>query len=317
MAHSLKKRMPNLTKIRIGTRKSALALKQAQEVRQAIISAWPKLAGQGAVEIVGMHTSGDDVQDRRLTDLGGKGMFTKEIEEALLSGQIDLAVHSMKDMQTVLPEGLIIGAILKREDPRDMLIGQGIRAIADIPKGASFGTSSLRREAQMRMQRPDLHMVPLRGNVQTRLHKIERGEVRVTLLAKAGLNRLHLAVPGTVLSLEECLPAVGQGAIGIECRKDDALALGILKPLSHPPTEQAVTCERAFLRVLDGNCRTPIAGHAIVNGNVIHFRGLIAKQDGSAHHSVDIKGDVNEAEALGRQAGEQLLQKAGKDFLKS
>lgn len=309
--------MSNLTKIRIGTRKSALALKQAQEVRQALATAWPKLAVQGAIDIISMHTTGDDIQDRRLTDLGGKGMFTKEIEEALLKGQIDLAVHSMKDMQTVLPDGLIIGAMPKREDARDMLIGQGIHAISDIPKGASFGSSSLRREAQIRMHRPDLHMVPLRGNVQTRLHKIERGEIRTTMLACAGLNRLQLvAVPGVILSLEECIPAVGQGALGIECRKDNALALGILKPLSDVPTEQAVTCERAFLRVLDGNCRTPIAGHARVVDGKLHFRGLIARPDGSAHHNVEIRGESKNAESLGKQAGEKLLQKAGKDFLK-
>jgi hydroxymethylbilane synthase len=310
--------MSKITKIRIGTRKSALALKQAQEVRLKLVSAWPKLGEQGMLDIISMQTSGDQIQDKRLTDFGGKGMFTKEIEEALLSGAIDMAVHSMKDMLTELPAGLTIGAMLKREDPRDMLVGQGIHSVKDIPQGATFGTSSLRREAQIRMLRPDLHMVNMRGNVQTRLHKIERGELRTTMLARAGINRLNLAaVPGVVLSLDECLPAVGQGAIGIECRKNDALALGLLKPLSHLPTEQAVTCERAFLRVLDGNCHTPIAGHAAVVGDQLQFRGLIAKQDGSAHHLVEIKGAAQDAEKLGLEAGQQLLQKAGKDFLKT
>ncbi len=310
--------MPTVAKrIRIGTRKSALALKQAQELRLKLLGAWPKLGEQGYLEILSMVTTADRFQEQRLADVGmGKGMFTKEIDEALLAGTIDLAVHSAKDMETTLPEGLTIGCMLKREDPRDMLVGQGIHALKDIPQGATFGTSSLRRTAQMLMHRPDLHVVTLRGNVQTRLHKIERGEIRTTMLARAGVNRLHLtAVPGIVLSLDTFLPAVGQGALAIVCRRNDPLALGLLKPLSHLPTEQAVACERAFLRVLDGSCSTPIAGHAAVDGGKIHFRGLIAKPDGSAHHLVDVQGDARDAEKIGTESGHKLMEKAGKEFL--
>jgi len=293
--------------MKIGTRKSPLALAQAEEVRGLLLAAWPEMA----VEIVPMSTTGDNARDRPLSDIGGKGLFTKELEEALLAGQIDIAVHSMKDMTTVLPDGLTIGCMLEREDPRDMLVGEGLSSLDDIPEGASFGTSSLRRSSQLLMKRPDIKIVPLRGNVHTRLGKIERGEIRATMLARAGLNRLQLFdVPGVSLNVDAFLPAIAQGAIGIECREDDATMLETLSPLAHPETEMAVLCERAFLRVLDGSCRTPIAGYATIEGNALHFRGLIVAPDGSSHHDVEITGNAKDAETLGETAGQELLEKS-------
>jgi hydroxymethylbilane synthase len=299
-------------KIRIGTRKSPLALAQAEEVRQKLLESRPPLT----VEIVSMSTTGDRLVDQSLTDVGGKGLFTKEIEEALQDGRVDLAVHSMKDMPTVLPDGLIIGCMLEREDPRDMLVGEGINSFSDIENGAIIGTSALRRSAQLLMKRPDLQMALLRGNVQTRLKKLEQGGMRATMLAAAGLNRLGLTdIPGMLLSIDEFLPAVAQGAIGVECRKDDAPIRDLLAPLAHAPTEIAVNCERAFLRALDGSCRTPIAGHAIIDDGKLWFRGLIIKPDGSAHHAIEVGGKAADAQAIGENAGKELLAKAGKDFI--
>ena len=301
-----------LARIRIGTRKSPLAMVQAEEVRARLLAAWSGLEA----EIVGMTTTGDNITARPLADMGGKGLFTKELEDALLEGSIDVAVHSMKDVLAILPAGLTIGCMLEREDPRDVLIGDNIASLADIPKGAMLGTSSPRRAAQMLMRRPDLKIVPMRGNVETRLAKVKNGEARATLLAKAGLNRLGLKqVPGYVLPIAEFIPAVAQGAIGIECREGDANVLAMLKPLSHEQTESAVICERAFLAMLDGSCRTPIAGYAEIAGNTLHFRGLIAQPDGSFHHAIEKRGKVGDAAAIGKEAGKELLTKAGKDFL--
>lgn len=304
--------MSKLTKIRIGTRKSPLALAQAEEVRALLAENWPELT----VEIVPMTTSGDTFTDRPLADIGGKGLFTKEIEDALLAKQIDIAVHSIKDMQTVLPDGLTLGCIIEREDPRDRLVGHALHSLDDLPKGASFGTSSLRRSSQLLMRRPDIQIVPLRGSVQTRLQKMESGLVKATMLAVAGLNRLQLwDTPGATLSTDEFLPAIGQGAIGIECRENDAAVMELLSPLADLDTEAAVICERAFLQMLDGSCRTPIAGYATVEGKQLHFRGLIVRPDGSAHHDVEISGSSDDAEKLGRSAGEDLLSRCGKNFI--
>jgi hydroxymethylbilane synthase len=298
--------------LKIGTRKSPLALAQAQEVRDLLMAAHPGLE----VELVSFTTSGDKITDRPLSEAGGKGLFTKELEEALLDRRVDVAVHSMKDMATILPDGLTVGCMLEREDPRDMLVGEGIHSLDDLPQGASFGTSSLRRSAQILMHRPDLNIVPLRGNVQTRLGKLAEGQMRATMLARAGLNRLKLwDVPGAVLSTEQFLPAVAQGAVGLECREEDEAMLALMAPLADIDTEMAVLCERAFLRVLDGSCRTPIAGYATIDGSQLHLRGLIVKPDGSASHSVDISGDARDAESLGQAAGQQLLEKAGENFL--
>lgn len=301
-----------MTILKIGTRKSPLALAQANEVGRRLQDAWPDLQ----VELVHIVTSGDKFTDRPLTDIGGKGLFTKEIEQALLAKTIDLAVHSMKDMPTMLPDGLTIGCMLEREDPCDMLIGEGLRSLADLPEGATLGTSSLRRAAQVLIARPDIKIVPLRGNVETRLAKVRAGEADATLLAKAGINRLGLAdVPGAVLSISEMLPAVAQGAIGIECRNEDEKMLELLAPLADIETETAVICERAFLRVLDGSCRTPIAAYAEIEGDFMRLQGLIAKPDGSEYHTVLVGGHVNDASSIGMDAGDEILHKAGENFL--
>ncbi len=290
-------------KICIGTRKSPLALAQAGQIRTTLMAAHPGIA----VELVHIVTSGDIFTDRPLADIGGKGLFTKEIEEALLAKSIDIAVHSVKDMETVLPDGLVIGCMPEREDARDVLIGAA--SFTDIPNNATFGTASLRRAAQVLMKRPDVRIVSMRGNVETRLKKIAQGEIQATLLAKAGLNRLGLD-EGTPLAVSEFLPAVGQGAIGIECRADDKRVRDFLAPLSHKRTEIAVTCERAFLRALDGSCRTPIAGYATVENDRMHFEGLLAAPDGGKHWRISRQGSIHDAAQLGHDAGKELRAKS-------
>lgn len=267
------------------------------------------------IEIVPLLTSGDKLVDKPLSEFGGKGLFTKEIEEALLDGRADIGVHSTKDMATVLPPGLTLAGFLPREDARDMLVvaRPGLKSLLDLGKGVVVGSSSLRRSAQMLMKLPDAKIVPLRGNVETRLRKLEAGEFGATLLAVAGLKRLGISANGLILPLEECLPAPAQGAIGIECREDGAEVQKLLAPLNHAPTQQAVICERAFLRELDGSCRTPIAGYAEIKGELISFRGLIVKPDGSVHHAIEAQG--TDALKLGTEAGRSLLDKAGKNFL--
>ena len=294
----------SMTLLRLGTRKSPLALAQAEEVRAKLQLAWPELS----VEIVTMTTSGDRFLGQPLAEIGGKGLFTKELEEALLDGRIDIAVHSMKDVPTMLPDGLMIGCMLAREDARDVLICKTAATLAELPQGASFGTSSLRRAAQVLMRRPDIRIVPLRGNVQTRLQKIEQGEMAATMLARAGLNRLGLHnIPAHNIEISEQLPAIAQGAVGVECRAGDARVCEFLSALSCKKTEIAVRCERAFLRVLDGSCRTPIAGYAHLEGQELHFRGLIAEPNGSLHRSVAMQGDSANPEILGENAGHALL----------
>ncbi len=304
--------MATLPKIRIGTRKSALALVQAEMVKAELARVKPELSGQ--IEVVSMSTSGDRFVDRPLSEIGGKGLFTKEIEEALLDRTIDIAVHSMKDMATILPDGLMIGAMLPREDARDILVGYGIASLKDVEQGAVVGTSSLRRSAQLLMKRPDLKIVPFRGNVQTRLAKLEAGEVRATILACAGLNRLRLNVPGVALPIHDFLPAVAQGAISIECRQDDTIARELLALLNHTDTDIAVRCERAFLKVLDGSCRTPISGYAVISGEKIILKGLVARPDGSEYYTDSIEGSTTDAEKIGVTLGERLLAKMGKGF---
>jgi hydroxymethylbilane synthase len=288
-----------MQRINIGTRKSPLALAQAHEVRARILAAWP----ESQVEIVPMSTTGDNFLGQPLADIGGKGLFTKEIEEALLDGSIDIAVHSMKDVPTILPDGLMMGAILPREDVRDRLVGQGLSGLADLPRGAKFGTSSLRRASQILLVRPDVQIVPLRGNVQTRLSKLAAGDMAATMLAQAGLNRLGLDVPGAALPVAEFLPAIAQGAIGIECRENDDAMREKLAALNCKKSELAVICERAFLRVLDGSCRTPISGYAEIIGSEIHFRGQVVKPDGSSAKTVELRGSTADAQALGGEAG--------------
>jgi len=298
---------------RIGTRGSPLALVQARAVRSRLAAATS--VNEEAIELVVIRTTGDTIQDRPLADEGGKDLFTKEIEEALLDRRIDLAVHSAKDMPTILPKGLALAACLEREDPRDVFISHKARSLVELPRGASLGTASLRRQAIAKRARPDLRVTPLRGNVETRLRKLDADEVDATLLALAGLRRLGLVEHVTsVMSAEEFLPAVGQGAIGIEARKDDTRVCDILARIDHAETSIAVACERAFLAALDGSCKTPIAGHATISGDAIQFRGLIARPDGSAAHDIAGTGSRKDAASIGTDAGRELKHRAGPGF---
>ena len=301
------------TVLRIGTRGSPLALVQARTVRARLAAALG--ASEETLELVIIRTSGDKIQDRPLVDVGGKGLFTKEIEEALLDRRIDLAVHSSKDMPTFSQKGLMLTACLEREDPRDAFISRTARSLAELPHGATLGTASLRRQAIAKRARPDLKVVPLRGNVETRLRKLEAGEVDATLLALAGLRRLGLTEHATrVMSIDEFLPAVGQGAIGIEARESDTRTRDMLASIDHADTSTALACERAFLAELDGSCKTPIAGHAIIGGNTLEFRGLIARPDGTAAHDIRGTGHRKDAVAVGTQAGRELKRLAGPGF---
>ncbi len=299
--------------LKIGTRGSELALAQARETRALLMAAHG--LEETDFEIVVISTSGDRIQDRPLSEAGGKGLFTKEIEEALLDGRIDIAVHSSKDMPTVLPDGLYLSVFLEREDPRDAFIGRPAKTIHDLPQGATVGSSSLRRQALIRHMRPDINVVMYRGNVQTRLRKLEEGQVDATLLANAGLRRLGLAhVITDLMAVDAFPPAPGQGAICIESRTGDARIDAMLAPINHEPTRHALTCERAFLAALDGSCRTPIAGLARIDGDTIRFEGLILTPDGVRAHRVADWGPVAEAEALGRRAGEDVRKRAGEKF---
>ncbi|MFQ6017626.1 MAG: hydroxymethylbilane synthase, partial [Kiloniellaceae bacterium] len=260
--------------LRLGTRGSPLALAQTREVRARLAAASPELVPQGAVEIVVIKTTGDKVQNRPLAEIGGKGLFTKEIEEALLDGRVDAAVHSMKDLPTWLPEGLAVSAILPREDPRDAFFSPHGSSLAALPAGAVVGTASLRRQAQVLLARPDLTVTPLRGNVETRLRKLDEGQVDATLLAVAGLRRLGLGDRiAAVLPPEVMLPAVAQGAIGVEIRSDDERTRGLLDALNDRGSQRRVAAERACLAALEGSCRTPIAALAELDGDgTVHLR---------------------------------------------
>jgi hydroxymethylbilane synthase len=301
--------------LRLGTRGSKLALIQAGLVRDALAAAVPALAAPDAIEIVAIRTTGDAIQDRPLSEAGGKGLFVKEIEEALLARRIDAAVHSMKDMPTAQPPGLAIAAFLPREDARDVLIAGDAKRIADLKQGAIVGTSALRRRAQLLHRRPDLQIVNLRGNVDTRLAKRAAGVVEATLLALAGLKRLGMAHVGTPVPEDEMLPAVGQGAVCIECRTEDARVRAWLAAIDHRPTATCVAAEHAMLVVLDGSCRTPIAGHAILAADGLHLRGLIVKPDGSELIATERRGTPADAEAMGRDAGHELKRRGGPGFL--
>lgn len=262
-----------------------------------------------------IQTSGDRIKELPLADAGGKGLFTKEIEEALAAGRIDLAVHSSKDMPTLLPPGLELTAFLPREDPRDAFISLKAKSLLALPPGARVGTSSPRRQAMVKRQRPDLRVEPLRGNVETRLRKINDDIADATLLALAGLKRLGLAsAAASILETDEFLPAVGQGAIGIETRADDAATRAALAVINDANTAIALAAERAFLAALDGSCRTPIAGHATVTAGLVRFRGLIIKPDGTQAHETTREGSVKDAAALGTDAGRELRTRGGPDF---
>ena len=308
--------------LKIGTRGSPLALAQADELRRRLADAHPALAAEAAVETVVIRTTGDRIQDRTLSEIGGKGLFTKEIEEALIDGRIDVAVHSMKDVPTWLPEGLEISCVLPREDPRDAFISLTASSLRALPAGAVVGTASLRRQAQVLAARPDLKVVPLRGNVQTRLAKLADGQVEATFLAVAGLRRLGQSDRITAaIPPDDMLPAVAQGAIGLEQRSGDESTAAWLAPLDHRETALRVAAERACLAVLDGSCRTPIAGLAeLETEGRMRLRALLAMPDGSGLRQAEESAEVNakgEAEALGRSVGERLRAEAGEAFFTS
>jgi hydroxymethylbilane synthase len=304
------------TVLTIGTRGSPLALAQAAMVRARLASAHGLAPEQITVKTI--RTTGDAIRDRPLSELGGKGLFTKEIEEALTAGDIDLAVHSAKDMPTALPDGLMIAAVLPREDPRDVFISRKANSLGELAAGAVVGTASLRRQALVKRLRPDLQVVSFRGNVETRLRKLDAGEVDATLLALAGLKRLGIADVATQsLAVDDFIPAVGQGIVAIETRADDAKTRQFLSAIDHADAMTALVVERAFLTVLDGSCRTPIAGHATVADGRVHFRGLIARPDGSECLEAERDGTTSEATALGADAGAELKRRAGPNFFTS
>lgn len=303
--------------LRIGTRGSPLALAQAHETRDRLMAAWELPAE--AFGIVVIRTTGDDRSlidaDRPLKEIGGKGLFTREIEEALLAGRIDIAVHSMKDMPTLQPPGLVIDCLLPREDVRDAFVSPSAARIGDLAPGAVVGSSSLRRRAQLAHRRPDLRLVEFRGNVQTRMRKLEDGVAVATFLAMAGLNRLGLAhVARSAISPDEMLPAVAQGAIGVERRADDRRAAELLAPIHDAPTGLRLACERAFLAALDGSCQTPIAGLAELEGGALRMRGEILRPDGSEVLSAAGEALPEDGPALGRDLAEGLRARAAPGF---
>lgn len=299
--------------LKIGTRGSPLALAQAYETRGLLMAAFD--LPEEAFEVVTVSTRGDRVQDRALRELGGKGLFSKEIEDRLLSGEVDIAVHSTKDMAVEQPEGLVLDTFLERENPFDAFITLDGKALADLPQGAVVGSSSLRRKAQLLNKRPDLSVVEFRGSVQTRLKKLEEGVAEATFLAMAGLNRLgYDDVPRQAVTPEEMLPAVAQGAISIERRAGDSDIAGMLEALNHQPTAEAMACERAFLAKLDGSCQTPIAGLAEITGGTLRLRGEILRTDGSESLTEDMSGAVEDGAAMGIEMAEKLLERAGAGF---
>lgn len=305
--------MSSETSLRIGTRGSPLALAQAAEVRRRLSAALRM--PEERIEIVPIRTTGDAITDRPLTEAGGKGLFTREIDEALLSGVVDVAVHSAKDMPTAMPDGLMIAACLERADVRDAFVSPIATRLGDLPQGAILGTSSLRRKAMALRLRPDLQVIDLRGNVETRIRKLSEGIAHATLLAAAGLTRLGiLDQAASFLSVQGWLPAPGQGAIAIMAREDDAETRGRLVAIDHRDTSAALRAERAYLAILDGSCRTPIGGLARIAAGTLTFRGMIIKPDGSESHEVTRHGPVTEAGEIGAEAGASLATHGGPDF---
>ncbi|GLQ74697.1 porphobilinogen deaminase [Vibrio penaeicida] len=298
--------------IRIATRKSPLALWQAHFVKDSLQAAHPGLD----VELVTMVTKGDIILDTPLAKVGGKGLFVKELEVAMLEGRADLAVHSMKDVPVDFPEGLGLVTICEREDPRDAFVSNTFASIDDLPQGAVVGTCSLRRQCQLKEYRPDLHIKELRGNVGTRLGKLDAGEYDAIILAAAGLKRLKLEERiRSVIEPEQSLPAVGQGAVGIECRLDDDHLIKLLEPLNHPETANRVAAERAMNLTLEGGCQVPIGSYSLINGDEIWLRALVGEPDGSKVVRGEIKGPVVKAHELGVTLANQLLDQGAKDIL--
>ncbi len=297
---------------KIGTRGSPLALWQAHEVRRCLMAAYS--LPETAFEIVVIKVTGDQILDKALKEIGGKGLFTREIEEALLDGGIDIAVHSMKDMPTVQPAGLILDCYLPREDVRDGFVSPAVAGLMDLPQGATVGSSSLRRRAQLAHRRPDLKLVEFRGNVQTRMKKLEDGVAVATFLAMAGLNRLGMAQHAKPIAVTEMLPAVAQGAIGVERRLADPRAEAMLAAIHHTPTGQQLAAERGFLARLDGSCETPIAGLAVLEGSTLWLRGEILRPDGTRVIAGELRGPVADAAAIGAALADQVLAEAGPGF---
>ena len=297
----------------IGTRGSPLALAQAHETRSRLMSAFD--LPEDAFSICVIKVTGDAIQDRPLKEIGGKGLFTREIEEALLDGSIDIAVHSMKDMPVEQPGGLLLNTYLPREDVRDAFVSLNAKGLNDLAMGATVGTSSLRRRSQLLAKRPDLNIVEFRGNVQTRLKKLGDGVAEATFLAMAGLNRLDMTdVPRTAIAPEDMLPAVAQGAIGIERRGDDSRAATMLEAIHDGPTGQRLAAEREFLACLDGSCETPIGGLAELDGGSIRLRGEILRTDGTEVFADDMCGAIEDGAEMGRAMAAKLLAQAGPDF---
>lgn len=307
--------LPDPTRpLRIGTRASKLALAQAYETRQRLMAAHG--LPEDAFEIVAMTTTGDQIQNRSLREAGGKGLFTREIEDALAAGAIDIAVHSMKDMPTIQPDGLVIDCYLPREDVRDAFVSPHFASIAELPQGAVVGSSSLRRRAQLLHRRPDLQLVEFRGNVQTRLRKLDEGVATATFLAMAGLSRLGLPqIARSAIDPDEMLPAVAQGCIGVERRAGDNATAALLAAIADPASGLRVTAERAFLARLDGSCQTPIAGLAEIQGDSLRLRGEILRPDGSESLAAQRHGALGDGAAMGDDLARELLGRAGPGFL--
>ncbi len=303
--------------LKIGTRGSPLALAQAYETRRRLMAAFN--LPEEAFAVVVVHTTGDDsvliAADRPLKEIGNKGLFTKEIEEQMLAGQIDIAVHSSKDLPVEQPEGLVVDCFLPRENTADAFVSLKYKSLADLPEGAVVGSSSLRRRAQLLARRPDLNVVDFRGNVQTRLKKLGDGVADATFLAMAGLNRMNMTdVPATAIAPEDMLPAVAQGAIGIERRENDATTAHMLAAIHHGETGLRLAAERAFLARLDGSCQTPIAALATIEGETLRLRGEILRPDGSQSFTDDVTGAIEDGEDIGRAMAEKLLADAGPGF---
>ncbi|EOW9155337.1 hydroxymethylbilane synthase [Vibrio cholerae] len=300
------------TPIRIATRQSPLALWQANYVKDALMAAHPGLQ----VELVTMVTRGDVILDTPLAKVGGKGLFVKELEIAMLEGRADLAVHSMKDVPVDFPDGLGLVTICEREDPRDAFVSNTYAKIEDLPSGAIVGTCSLRRQCQLKAARPDIVIKELRGNVGTRLSKLDAGEYDAIILAAAGLKRLELESRiRSFIEPEQSLPAVGQGAVGIECRVNDQRVRALLAPLNHADTADRVRCERAMNLTLQGGCQVPIGSYALLEGNTIWLRALVGEPDGSQIVRGEIRGPRTQAEQLGITLAEQLLSQGAKEIL--
>lgn len=298
--------------IRIATRKSPLAIVQAEIVRHKLVTAFPEIMA----DIIPMDTTGDDNVNLSLSEIGGKGLFTKELEEGLLNGKLDIAVHSLKDMETALPDGLIIAAMIEREDPRDALIAPYAKTVANLASGACVGTSSLRRAALLKIMRPDLKIVPLRGNVATRLRKLEVSGIDATMLAVAGLRRLDMEDRATeIFDTNSFIPAVGQGIIAIECRRNNEAVIEMLNTVNHYQTYIAGIAERSMLSTLDGSCRTPIAGYARFEESYLRIDALVSDKEGKKYVRAGRTGNADDAIAMGNDLALELLANGGKECL--